>query len=183
MWLSPKEFSMKSRYSNTDVEKCAKGQAQLPYFGIPQWSFAPVEVTPRLNLFREDLCVGGSFFAEFAVSSLDEALINFTSHDPFDMPICYGFSFPLASLHYDFYVSSPLSRRTTFEVDTKRMDSLGAPWDLEEEGTIFDLYVNESCRRRLRVGGKTQEEAIHHWHKTATFLRKRIRILKGNNLR
>ena len=173
---------MKRRYSNTDPAVCPEGQAQLPDFGIHQWSFAPVEVTPRLNLFREDLCVGGSFFATYAVSSVDEALINFLSHDPFDLPICYGFSFPLASLHYDFYVSSPLFRRTTFEVDTKQMESLGAPWDLEEEGTIFDLYVEEDYRRRLRVGGRTEEEAIHHWNKTAKFLRKRIRSLKRNNL-
>ena len=150
----------------------------LPDFGIEAWTLGPVEIEVGLNLYREDLCMTNSFVDDFGARSVDEALAKFMRVEPFWTPLCYRFSFGLASVSYRVDVSAPLFRLSKFTADERQEMCIGAPWEMGPDDTLFEIYIGRDYKRRLRVGGTTREQAERNWRLTAKFLRERIRAIQ-----
>ena len=139
-----------------------KNLIELPDFGIPSWTIAPVYVDLALNLIREDLCVTREFFNDYAVWSLDELLIKFVNVEPFATPLIYTLRFQFAAITYQTYVSGCLLRRNRRMTESRGLIQGARLWDNFPDDTILELCVDRHYRRKLRVGVALEKQATQH---------------------
>ena len=84
----------------------------------------------------------------------------------------------LASIFYDKYTTNNLFKKQKFIVREAQQESLGAPWDLKKEETIFELRIDRKYNRVLRTGGHNVIESTKHWEIMSKGIRKIINVLK-----
>jgi hypothetical protein len=68
----------------------------------------------------------------------------------------------LASIFYDKYTTNNLFKKQKFIVSEAQQESLGSPWDLKKEETIFELRIDRKYNRVLRTGGYNVFESTKH---------------------
>ena len=88
----------------------------------------------------------------------------------------------LASIFYDKYTTNNLFKKQKFIVSEAQQESLGAPWGLKKEETIFELRIDRKYNRVLRTGGYNVIESTKHWEIMSKGIRKIINVLKTSGL-
>jgi hypothetical protein len=140
----------------------------LPDLGIPEWQIAPVHVSPRLHLYREDLCVDMEFFHDHVAQGLDAAIADFFNAEPFYTPLSLDVVQEFSALENAVYLTSSICRHTGFE----RAEA-------SDQGAIFTFDITPTYRRHLVVGAPDERSAQDRWWKVAHWARKRLRILRA----
>lgn len=153
---------------------------------IPEaWRNLPVEVCVDFEL-ADGAGINHRTFREFSRDSLKDALEVVCSprHDGFLIQYVIAVRGAIPLLEWD--VDWPLARRGKTPPERRKKVQGPAPWDYEADSEILSVYQHMEWVSnriwsipyfgepivRLRVGGRTQEEAISNWHRCAKALRK-----------
>ncbi len=148
------------------------------------WLSLPVELCVGFSL-SEGACLYASIFKEYSRASLKDALEMLCSPRIDGIMIQYDLVVRDVIPFLAWDVDWPLSRRGK-EAPCKREKVQGVlPWEYHADQTVLSVYQWLPIRNiwagipyygepvvRLKVGGRSQQEAISNWHRCAKALRK-----------
>jgi hypothetical protein len=148
------------------------------------WQQLPSELVVGFTL-SEGACVGGGTFNEYSRDSLEDVLRVVCGPRQDGILIAYTLAarevIPLLKWDVDW----PLSRRGTAAPERREKVQGMLPWETEADQSLLSIYQHVSGTGfwgappyfskpvvRLRVGGRSQEEAISNWYQCARALRR-----------
>ncbi len=146
------------------------------------WTGWRVAMEPTFT-FTEYNGVGQAFFDYYTVDTFDEAvtkLFNERQTDPVGYR-CYALDLTPA---FEWYARWPLLRRSKRGGFFRREARQGAaPWEFVPDDTLFEVWrqpdgpMGFTWTYMLRVGGRTQQDAMKNWQFWADCLRRGRRTL------
>ena len=148
------------------------------------WLHLPTELVVGFTL-SEGACVGGGTFNEYSRDSLEDVLRVVCGPRQDGILIAYTLAarevIPMLSWDVDW----PLTRRGTTAPERREKVQGMLPWETEADQSLLSIYQHVSGTSfwgvppyfskpivRLRVGGRSQEEAISNWYQCARALRR-----------
>lgn len=165
-------------FDQLGVRECAP----LP-LGLPKgWYDAPLRVGVGLIL-TEHNCVHRSFFDDFSVASVPEAIEQlFKCEGVF---LCYNFFMDGVVPAFAHDADWPLMRRGSREPTLRTAVQADEPWSWCWDRTLFEIR-NEpvtpwSSRTYLRAGGRTSAQATMNWNAAAKVFRPYLRSTRNRN--
>ena len=147
------------------------------------WLHLPAEFVVSFSL-SEGACVTGGLFEEYRRDSLEEVLRIVCGPRQDGILIAYSLAarevVPLLTWDIDW----PLARRGKGAPVRRDKVQSTLPWDSETDQSLFSIYQHvpgtgfwiappyySKPTVRLRVGGRSQEEAVSNWYQCARALR------------
>lgn len=149
-------------------------ECQLPTHPV-LWTGWHVAIEPTY-CFTEYNGVGQDFFDYYTVDTFDEAVAKLFDERKSD-PIgyrCYALDVTPA---FEWYGRWPLLRRSKRGGFIRRQAMQGAaPWEFHPDDTLFEVWrqpkpMGSTWTYMLRVGGRTQHEALESWQFWAVHFR------------
>jgi hypothetical protein len=147
------------------------------------WLQLPAEFVVNFTL-SEGACVGGCTFNEYSRDSLEDVLrvVCGPRHDGILIAYTLAVREVIPLLNWD--VDWPLARRGTAAPERREKVQGMLPWETEADQSLLSIYQHVSGTGfwmappyyskpvvRLRVGGRSQDEAISNWYQCAHALR------------
>jgi hypothetical protein len=141
------------------------------------WGDWRVAMEPTFT-FTDHNGVGQSFFDYYTVDTFDEAVIKlFDERKPDPVGYrCYAVDVTPA---FEWYARWPLLRRSKRGGFVRRQARQGAaPWEFFPDNTLFEVWrrpdgpMGFAWTYMLRVGGRTQREAMENWEFWAAVFRR-----------
>jgi len=150
-----------------------------------QWLSLPCELVVGFTL-SEGAHVSRATFKEYRRDALREALevVKGKRHDGILLRYLLHTRGVVPFLFWD--LDAPLARRGQQLPQKREKVQVSVPWEAEADATLLEIYQHLPSRGiwsvgppyfgeprvRLRVGGRTEEEAIANWEKCARTLRR-----------
>ena len=147
------------------------------------WLHLPAEFAVSFTL-SEGACVGGCTFNEYGRDSLEDVLRVVCGPRQEGILIAYTLATREVVPLLDWDVDWPLARRGTAAPERREKVQGMLPWDAEADQSLLSIYQHVPGTGfrfappyyskhvvRLRVGGRSPDEAVSNWYQCARALR------------